>query len=142
MGNPVDAVVLQDEKAVHWAPALAGVLEGDYCLAIATLPPSGQTWTTTLQWDRRRDPEGLAAVPGLQPGLYSLRKGRAGAADLPAGVGRRRGLGADRGSAGFPQLDAEWRSHAASIEELEQAGTSPTLVATVRHAILAGLAER
>jgi hypothetical protein len=46
------------------------------------------------------------------------------------------------GGTAFPQLDAEWRSRAASIEELEQAGTSPTLVATVRHAILAGLAEQ
>ena len=141
LGSPVDEVILQDEKGVHWAPAFAGVLEDNFCLIVGTLPPSGQTWTTTLQWDRRRDPEALAAVPGLQPGLYSLRKGRTGAATCQPDPDEDAAWVLVAVNARFSQLNAEWRSHAAAIEELEQTGLSPTLAATLRHAVLAGLAE-
>ena len=140
MGEPVDAVVLLDEKGVHFAPALAGVLEGSYCLTLGTLPTSGKTWTTTLQWDRRREPEGIATVSGLPPGLYSLRKSPAGAADCQPDANDA-GWVLVATSAQFPQLVAEWDVYAASIEELEQSGVSPTLIATLRRAALSGLSE-
>jgi hypothetical protein len=141
MGGPADAVVLLDDKGVHWAPALAGVLEGNYCLSLGTLPASAQTWTTELRWDRARDAEGLATVRGLEPGLYSLRKGPAG------GPGCRPDQNEDAGwvliarSPRFSELDSEWRTYAASVDELEGSGVSPSLIATLRRAALAGLAE-
>jgi hypothetical protein len=141
MGGPVDAVVLQDEKGVHWAPALAGVLEGHYCLVVGTLPPSAQTWTTTLQWDRRRESEGLASVTGLPPGLYSLRKGPVGGAGCQPDANEDAGWVLVATSAQFPPLSAEWRSYAESIDELERSGVSPSLTATLRRAALSALAE-
>jgi|SRR5687767_8999606 len=141
MGGPADSVVLLDEKGVHWAPALTGILEGSYCLSLGTLPPSAQTWTTELKWDRSRDPEGLATARGLEPGLYSLRKGPA------AGPGCRPDPNEDAGwvlivsRPRFSEIDAEWRSYAASVDELEGSGVSPSLLATLRRAALAGLAE-
>jgi hypothetical protein len=141
LGGPADAVVLQDAKGIHWAPALAGVLEGNYCLVLRALPSSGQTWTTNLQWDRRREPDGLAPIPGLRPGLYELRKGPAAGGTCQPDPNEDAGWVLVAGSADFPQLEAEWRSHAASIETLEQSGTSPHLISTLRRVVLAGLAE-
>ena len=142
VGGPVDAVVLQDEKGVHWAPALAGVFEGNYCLLVGTLPPSAQTWTTTLQWDRRREPEGLAAVTGLPPGLYSLRKGPAGASSCQPDADADAAWVLVAAGGEFAPISAEWRSYAESIEELERSGVSPSLTATLRRASLAALAEQ
>jgi hypothetical protein len=140
MGGPADAVVLLDDKGVHFAHALAGVLEGRYCLILGTLPASAQTWRTELQWDRSRDPEGLATVPGLAPGLYSLRKGSAGP-DCRPDPNEDDGWVLIARSGQFSQIDAEWRLHAASVEEFERSGLSPGLVATLRRVALAGLAE-
>jgi hypothetical protein len=142
VGGPVDAVVLQDEKGVHWAPALAGVFEGNYCLVVGTLPPSAQTWTATLQWDRRREPGGLATVTGLPPGLYSLRKGPAGAGTCQPDANDDAGWVLVAPSGQYAPLSAEWRSYAESIEELERSGISPSMTATLRRAALASLADR
>ncbi len=64
------AVILKDDQGLHWAPALAGVFEGSYCLLVEPVPAEGRRWTTTVEWDRRRNAEGLAALPDLPPGLY------------------------------------------------------------------------
>jgi hypothetical protein len=141
MGSLVDAVVLLDDRGVHWAPAFAGVYERNYCLVVSTLPASRQTWTTTLQWDPRRDAEGLAPVPGLTTGLYAVGKGSPGAGCVPD-PNEEPGWVLIVGPATFSQLDPDWRSQAASIDELEQSGASPRLVATLRHAVLSGLADR
>ena len=142
-GNPSDAVVLRDEKGVHLGPALNRVLEGRYCFRFSSLPLGrSQPSTLTLDWDRSVDAEGVAQAPALQPGLYALEKGVAGAGNdcrldmdaPPAWV-----LVAQAGD--FNRLSAEWKQQASAIAQLEQSGASLAAVTTVRHTVLAHLAE-
>ena len=80
VGDPNDAVLLRDDDAVHWGPALKGVSEGEYCLQLRALPQTGSETIVTLNldWDRTSDPEGIAKAANTAPGLHLLEKGTPG----------------------------------------------------------------
>jgi hypothetical protein len=137
-GNPNDAVVLATAAAVHWGPALLRVLEGRYCFRVAPLP-DGAARTFTLDWDRSSDNRGLSPGFILPPGVYSLEKANSDCRfddpdRTPAWV-------VVAPEAEFSHVDAEWKAYALSIRKLEQDGASPAVVSTVRHAVLATLAD-
>jgi hypothetical protein len=140
-GNPTDAVLLQVGKSVHFGPALSRVLEGRYCVRLSPLP-DGPSLTASLDWDRAVDSEGIAEDPRLTPGIYTLEKGS------PA-ANQSCKLEPDGGAAwvivasqeDFERLNAEWKSTASKIAELEGAGVGAPVIATLRHAALASLAD-
>jgi len=143
-GNPNDAVLRQEGESVHFGPALTRVLEGQYCLRIRELPveSSAPPRVVTLTWDRAVEPEGMASVPGLRPGLYTLEVGapesggacRVDAEQVPAWV-----LTAPDSSYG--NVNRQWRDALPGLAELDRGGASQALLITLRHAALATLAE-
>jgi hypothetical protein len=142
-GNPGDAVVLQDDRGVHWGPALSRVLEGRYCFRVTPLPAAAATATTfVLDWDRSRDRDGVAPVPGLAPGLYALQKGRGdnSAACEPDPDSTTAWVLVAPG-ADFERINTGWRNQTIAIAELEASGADAAVVRTIRHAVLSGLAE-
>lgn len=142
LGDPIDAVLLQDSRGVHWAPALSGVLEGSLCLRVERVPVSGSSSSVaTLQWDRRPD-SAISANPRLSRGLYAVVKG------TPAGDGSCQVDGnADPAwvlivsGDEFPRLSREWAVHEAGVAELENNGAAPVILATIRRLVLASLDE-
>jgi hypothetical protein len=138
-GGTNDAVLLQDEKGVHWGPAFRRVLEGSHCFRVTHLGSAGSTHTFNIQWDRRVNTEGAVPVQDLTPGGYLLVQGRGDtcAADPdadPAWV-------VIAPSSRFPELEAEWQKTEEWVDMLDaQDADSPTLT-TVRHAVLAAMAE-
>ena len=141
-GNPNDAVVVKDSKGIHFGPSLSRVLEGTYCLSLTPLP-QGTATSLSIQWDRAVDAEGLVTADRVAPGLYQLEKGSAppGPSGCTADSDGAAAwvLVADAGQ--FPRLDTAWRSQLPAIAELEQAGVGRSTVDTVRHGVLAALAE-
>lgn len=143
-GNPVDAVVRQAPDGVHWAPALNRILEGDYCFRVSHLPveDNRRAQTFTIHWDRTVEPEGVAATLNLTPGLYLIEKGtpsadRACMLDpdaTPAWV-----LVVPQ--AAFDRMNTEWKDNLARLAQLERSGAPISVVSTVRHALLASLAD-
>jgi hypothetical protein len=143
-GNPSDAVLRADAKGVHFGAALSRVVEGRYCLSVQRLPADsrGPVATVAIDWDRRVDPTGTVAAPALAPGLYTLERGE------PAADGTCR-VDPDTtiawvlvaSDASFERLNAEWTRQVAALTELGQTDVSSSVIAAVRHAILAGLAE-
>jgi hypothetical protein len=143
-GNASDAVLLQSARGVHLGPALNRVLEGRYCFRARHLPvvSSAAPQTFTLDWDRALEPEGIAKVSNFAPGAYTLEKGTPGAGDT---------CNVDRDGAvawvlvvsegDFGRVNAQWKENAPWFADLENAGASLSVVATVRHAVLAFLAE-
>jgi hypothetical protein len=143
-GNPADAVLLQNAQGVHWGPALNRVIEGSYCLRLNPLPaparPAPQVFP--LAWDRDTDPEGVGQPRSLLPGLYTLDKGAPGA-------GGACNVDPDETAAWvliavetqFAQLNAQWKERATDLAQLERAGVPPSVMANLRHAILAALAD-
>jgi hypothetical protein len=142
LGDPVDAVVLQDSRGVHWAPALSGVLEGSLCLRVERVPASASPPSVvTMQWDRRPD-SAISTNPPLSRGLHAVVRG------APAGDGScRADVNADpawvliASESEFPRLSQEWAVHEASVAQLENEGAAPVIVATVRRLVLASLDE-
>ena len=143
-GNPADAVLLQNVQGIHWGPALSRVIEGSYCLRLNPLPPpaSPAPQVFLLNWDRETDPEGIGQVRSLLPGLYTLDKGKPGAAsacdvdadETPAWV-----LIAVESQ--FAQINGQWKEKAADLAKLAGSGVDPSVMATLRHAMLAALAD-
>ena len=142
--GPSDAVVMQTPQGVHWAPALARVLEGRYCFRLSHLPisPSNPTRIFTLDWDRAVEKEGIATVPNLAPGLYAIEKGspetnascRPDPNSAPAWV-----LVAPQSN--FQVVNKRWDDNLSQIDDLEQSGASTSALSALRHAILASLAD-
>lgn len=143
-GNPSDAVVLQTAQGIHWGPALQRVLEGQHCFRLSQLPvrATGLIKTFTLDWDRSAEAEGVAQIPGLMPGAYAIEKGTPGPNEIcridsdgvPAWV-------VVTPEADFRRVSAEWKDASAWLTQLEQSGAGRSTILTVRHAILAGLAD-
>jgi len=142
-GNPNDAVLRQDAKGVHFGPALNRILEGRYCLRLRSLPlGSSPALTATLEWDRALDAAGVAPVPGLKAGLHSMEVG------TPETSGTCR-VDPDRTPAwilaaaepSYANLNRSWRDVVSRLNDLERAGSSASLLATLRHAALATLAD-
>jgi|GEM_PF-1472693 hypothetical protein len=144
-GNPNDAVVLQTADTVHWAPALDRVLEGSYCFRLSPLPAASSPAPTifNLNWDRSVESEGIAPVPTLRPGAYLLMKGEPGPGPscrfddpdaAPAWV-------VVAPEPAFTRVNTEWNAYGPQLTELEQSDASPTVVSTVRRAILSSLAD-
>ena len=140
-GGPSDAVVIDTPQGVHWASALTRVLEGHYCFRLSHLPAgAGAVRTFTLDWDRTVEKEGISAVPNLLPGLYTLEKG------VPSANG---GCTVDSEAAwvlvvpqaAFDRVNKQWEEDSAHVDDLDQSGVSTSAVATLRHAILAWLAD-
>jgi len=138
------AVLLDNGAGVHLGPAMKRVLEGQYCFRLTTLP-AGSSATTrnfTLNWDRGVESEGIVSLPGLKPGIYSVEKGTPGneascsfdADALPAWV-------LVVPDAQFAKVDADWRSYSAKLNEIEDSGASPSVMATLRRAALSYLAD-
>ena len=142
-GNLSDAVLVQDARGVHWGPALSRVLEGRYCLRLASLTTSGseQSGSVTIEWDRAVDPEGVAQA-ALKPGLYRAEKG------TPAAGGTCQ-VDADglpawlllTSANEFESVNAKWKQYQQSAGELERANAAPAIIATFRHAALASMAD-
>ena len=142
-GNLSDAVLVQDARGVHLGPAFNRVLEGRYCVQLASLgtgsadPPS----TLTVEWDRAVDAEGIAQSDA-RPGLYRAEKGTPGADGacaldsdgVPAWVLL---TPADQ----LASVNAKWKEYQQSAGELERANAAPSIVATFRHGALASLAD-
>jgi hypothetical protein len=141
-GNPSDAVVLQDSMGMHWGPALTRVLEGRYCFRLIPLPvkTSGPPHQFTLDWNRSIDGEGLAPVPNLPPGLYSLEKGTPGASGACAvdsdGAASWIVVAAEPA---FEKLNRQWEAEQAELDRMHRSGASLPVIAAVRHAALAAL---
>ena len=141
-GNPSDAVILQNAQGIHWGPALNRVLEGRHCFRVSTIPASGPPPTFSLDWDRSIDPEGVAAVPSVRPGLYEMGKGVPGpGGNCPADPDATAAWILVAAESDFPRVSAEWKANTAWFNQLEQSGSDPSVVSTVRHAVLAYLAD-
>lgn len=143
-GNPSDAVVLQTPEGIHWGPALQRVLEGRYCFRLSQLPvrTTGFTKTFTLDWDRSLEAEGIAQIRDLMPGAYALEKGTPGPNEScrmdPEGVAAWVVVTPEPD---FRRVSAEWKDDSVWLAQLERSGASRSTVMTIRHAILAGLAD-
>lgn len=143
-GNPSDAVVLQNSQGVHWGPALSRVLEGRYCFRLRHLPveSSGPVRSFALDWDRALDPEGISKVPNLTAGVYQVEKGTPGSAESC-------NIDPDAAAAwvlvvpeaDFVRINSQWKDNSPWFADLDNAGASLSVMATVRHAVLAWLAE-
>jgi len=140
-GGPVDAVVYQTAKGVAWAPALARVLEGRYCFRLSHLPAASGSSALTfmLNWDRTVEKEGIAPVPGLAPGLYSLEQAANTSCAVDSSESAAWVLVVPQTA--FEQTNKQWEDDSAQVDNLEQTGASVSAVTTLRHAILAWLAE-
>jgi hypothetical protein len=143
-GNPADAVLLKNAQGVRWGPALNRVIEGRYCLRLNPLPAPARAAPQVfpLEWDRDTDPEGVGQASALVPGLYTLDKGKPGA-------GGACSVDPDETAAWvliaiepqFAKLNVQWKEKATDLAQLERAGTPPPVMASLRHAILAALAD-
>jgi hypothetical protein len=139
-GNPNDAVVALQPGGIDLAPALARVLEGKYCFRLTPLP-SGPGATFVLDWDRERLGSALARVAGSKPGAYTIDKS---ASEVCTFTVDQPGLTAwvvIVPDADFSRLDALWKSYQPWFRQLDQTGTTPEILATVRHAVLSSLAD-
>jgi hypothetical protein len=144
-GSPNDALVMAASEGIHWGPALNRVLEGRYCFDLMRLPVAARevTQTFTIDWNREVDREGVARVLDVKPGTYIITKGR------PDVDGPCHFDDAESGAAWvvvvpqarFESLSSQWKSYSTGLRQLEQSGTSPDVVATVRHAVLSSLAD-
>jgi hypothetical protein len=142
-GVPNDAVLLRDERGVHWGGAFDRVLEGKYCLSVSPLQPAASSAATivSIEWDRERDGEGVVQAPNLRPGLYGLRKG------TPAGAGCSLDTDGTTAWVLIPspaesqRLSDEWKKSSQSLEELQAADLAESTIVTIRHTVLAGLAD-
>jgi len=142
-GNPSDAVILQNAQGIHWGPALNRVLEGHLCFRIGNIPASGGPMPAfSLDWDRSIDSEGVAAVPAVRPGLHEMGKGVPGpGGNCSADPDATAAWILVAAESDFPRVSAEWKANAAWFSQLEQSGSDPSVVSTVRHAVLAYLAD-
>jgi hypothetical protein len=141
-GAPSEAVLVQDGRGIHWAPSLVRVLEGRSCFRLSPLPAVAKaTVPFTLDWDRTVDPEGVALVPNISPGLYALEKGTAvsGGCDRDPDAVAAWVLIVPTGD--FARLNGEWGEQRKSIAALEQSGLSPVAARHIRQAALAYLAR-
>lgn len=140
-GNPADALLLMDAKGVHWGPALARVLEGHYCLRLTPLP-TGTARVLTIDWDRATDAEGIVRAPGVVAGIYSLDKGTPGGAGACAVESDAKAAWVViAGEAQFNRENPGWKQRSAEIAQLERSDAGPDAAATLRHALLASLAD-
>ena len=135
---PNDALLLSDSRGIHWGPALRRVLEGRYCITLKRLGAQSKPTSFTVNWDSSVDPEGVMPVLGLQPGGYSLEKGRHDScktdADIPpAWI-------VITAQPQFGTLNADWLRTTSELEKLADVA-SPDAILTARHAYLAGLAD-
>lgn len=143
-GNVMDAVLLQKGAEVHWAPALKRVLEGRYCMLLTPLPANGSASARsfTLDWDRSVDSEGIVSLPSLQPGTYAVQKGTPqadGACAFDSDAYPAWVLIAPEGD--FERVNTRWKESAAQFRQLEMSGIGQTALVTLRHAVLADLAD-
>jgi hypothetical protein len=141
-GNPADAVLRLKAGSVDFGPALQRVLEGEYCLRLRDLPldVSRPPRVVNINWDRATNADGPAAVTDVRPGLYQLEVGirRPGGCNvdpeqIPAWV-----LVAPEDD--YLKLSTEWRAALRQLTDLDRAGETLALIATLRHAYLASLA--
>ena len=137
-GNIRDAVLRQSGASVAWGPALARLLEGDYCFQVRALP-EGKPFVFTFNWNRNGD--GAAPVPGLSPGLYTLERG------TPDGNGCQiddpdaaKAWVLIASQPDFGRLHELWDSYAPGLNDLAESA-SAEVSATVAHSVLASLAD-
>ena len=142
-GNPSDAVILQNAQGIHWGPALNRILEGRHCFRLSNIPASnGPIPAFSLDWDRSIDSEGVAAVPAVRLGLYEMGKGVQGpGGNCPADPDAVAAWILVVSESDFSRVSAEWKANTAWFNQLEQSGSDPSVVSTVRHAVLAYLAD-
>ncbi|MCU1339242.1 MAG: hypothetical protein JWO19_4823 [Bryobacterales bacterium] len=141
-GNASDALVLQNAQGIHWGPALNRILEGRHCFRLSSIPAAGPVLTFSVDWDRSLDPEGVARVPMASAGLYEIVKGVPGSGgNCPADPDAAAAWVLVAPEPDFPRISADWKNDAAWFSQLEQSGSDPSVVATVRHAVLAYLAD-
>ncbi len=143
-GNPSDAVLLEDARGIHWGPALNRVIEGSYCLRLNPLPAPARAdpQIFILNWDRESDPEGVGQGRLPTPGLYALDKGKPGAGGAcnvdPDDTAAWVLIAAE---AQFAPQNAQWKGKATEFAQLERGGAPLSVMATLRHSVLAALAD-
>ncbi len=143
-GNLTDAVVRQTGTEVHLAPALNRVLEGRYCFRFTPLPPGNPdaTRTVTMDWDRSAESEGIVSIPNFRPGLYVLEKSTPGdSGNCVFDIDAVKAWALVTSDADFSGIEPQWKDYTAQLREIERSGASPGILLTVRHAILAHLAD-
>ncbi len=143
-GDPRDAVVLQDGGAVHLAPALIRVLEGEYCFGLTSLNSTGDRSVIVfrLVWNKSDEPEGIVKLPNVQPGPYALEKQALDASGtcsadpkaVPAWI-----LVAPESD--FENLKTRWKSNQAWLDQLSNSGVNPAAVMAMRHMAITDLSE-
>jgi hypothetical protein len=138
-GSPNDALLLQDNKGVHWGPALKRVLEGSYCLRVSHLSATPDTKTLMIEWDRAVDPEGAVAVAGLAAGGYALEKATSGTCSPDPEASPSWVVVVPQ--ARFAQLESQWEQTANWVGQLADQGASQPTLTTARHMVLAAIAE-
>lgn len=140
-GNISDAVLRQSQSKVVWGPALRRVLEGSYCFRAEALPAgSNKPFVFTMEWNQTGD--GIADVPGLAAGLYTLERGTSN------GKGGCEIEDPDAAKAwvlivpdqDFARVHDLWESYSSGLSEIAE-NVSGDVSATVSHAILASLAN-
>lgn len=144
--NLTDAVVHQAGDKVLWAPVLVRLLEGSYCFQLEGLPAGigSKRVIFELDWDPE-DPgkkDGAAQLPGLAPGIFALHRGtsRSGGScqiEDPDAAPTWALVVADPR---FDAINAEWRSFSPDLAKVA-AENSPGVAATLRHMVLANLAD-
>jgi hypothetical protein len=141
-GNPSDAVILADGDKLHLAPALTRVLEGDYCFSLSALGANGKPAPVRfrMNWNREEEPEGLVARKGIPAGAYTLEKEVGDASGSctadPDAVAAWILIAPPND---FNRLTKQWKENRPWLDDLSKSGVSPAVIATTRHAILAGL---
>jgi hypothetical protein len=140
--EPNDALLLQTAQGIHWGPALDRILEGEYCFRLTRLPAAGShPLVFQLKWDRRKDREGVMAVPAVTPGTYTLEKGTPDPGGCRIDPDATAAWVLIASESNFNRASGQWQTDTAWTNKLEESGTSLMAVTTVRHALLASLAD-
>ncbi len=141
--NPNDAIVILKGDEVHLAPALNRILEGNYCFSLQSLETSdASSALLKLNWNKDDEPEGMVKAPGLKPGVHLLERKiltdsgscAVDSKSVPAWI-----LLAPETQ--FRELTDQWKAKRPWFDELTASGSSPAVVATMRHATIAELSQ-
>ena len=137
-----DGIAVQGAQGTLWADVLGRVLDGAHCFHLRPLPktPAGSTPVFIRNWQHSDRSSAIVRIDGLRPGLYNVTEG------IVAGGACAEANDVDAAwvlivsAKHFREIDSRWVTASSHLQRIAR-GVDPMVVATVRHALLAHLAD-